>query len=78
MWWIVGLEVGNTPLYGGVLVPTTDVVVPTHTDAQGKAVLAYDWPDLGPEATLVHQAWVRDASAVGGYAATVGLIATAP
>ncbi len=69
----------DLPLLGGVLVPRPDVAVPLSTDARGSAFLQQRWP-LGVPAglSLYAQAWLLDASAVAGAAASNGLRGVTP
>jgi uncharacterized membrane protein len=76
---IGGSELGS-PLLGGILVPNPVVALGFMTDASGGAVpLAGTWPSAIPAGiSLYFQAWISDALAPRGLAATNGLRATTP
>ncbi len=59
---VVGVVRWDLPLFGGVLVPTPDVLVPFATDAQGAASLAKLLANT-PAVPLYVQSWVVDAGA---------------
>jgi hypothetical protein len=66
------------PILGGTLVPVPHAVVPLATDAAGGAVLPGVWPGAPSGTTLYAQAWVFDAGAVSGMAASNGVAGTVP
>jgi len=68
------------PIFGGLLVPTPDVLFPPLTvDALGGATTDFVWPAGVPSGTeLFLQQWIVDAGAAAGLAASNGLRATAP
>jgi len=71
---------GYLPVKGGTLVPfpILSMMVST-TDPLGGLVIPYTWPAQVPSGqTLYVQAWVLDAGAVFGLAASNAILATAP
>lgn len=71
---VLGAANAGLPLFGGVLVPSPDLVVPLATDAAGKASFAMAWPLGLPGGLDVYvQSWVLDGAAVQGLAATDAL-----
>jgi hypothetical protein len=77
---VVGLSVADVAFKGGIMLPAPDVVVDELlTDAQGGIVLPFVWPgDLLGGFSLWAQAWVLDATATHGYAASNGLRSDVP
>jgi hypothetical protein len=77
---VVGGSAANQALLGGVLVPSPDVVVPLgSTDAGGALDVALRWPSGVPtNTTLWIQAWLPDAAAPLGWAASGALVTTTP
>lgn len=56
---IVGLSQVNLPFYGGVMVPSVDIVIPIPTDAAGSYALPSVWPSGVPANTSIYlQNWV--------------------
>jgi len=80
----VGLLVLSTtkvslPIFGGILVPNTDVLLRVSTNGVGRTQASFGWPAVVPSGVSVYaQAWVLDAAGVQGAAATNALAATAP
>jgi hypothetical protein len=80
----VALVVGLQPLFGtfkgGTLVPDPLAIVGgLLTNAQGEASLGATWPAGVPAGTeLWLQGWLPDAAGPKGYAATNGVVGTAP
>jgi hypothetical protein len=76
---VIGLAPAFAPLKGGVLVPQPDVLVGLATDGTGGALLQEGWPPGVPAGLQTwYQAWVLEASATLGLAASNGLTAIAP
>jgi WD40 repeat protein len=77
---VIGLTSVGLPLYGGLLVPSPDVVIaPLPTGSSGGWSLASTWPAGVPSGTSIYlQAWISDPGAVLGCAATNGLEGVAP
>jgi len=76
-WLVFGLQAVNAPLKGGTLVPSPFVVLPTATSPAGGFGLSFTLPGSVPAGTrLYFQAWVKDAAAVQGFAASNGLLGT--
>ncbi len=76
---VVGLSSLAAPFKGGTLVPYPDVLVgPLATDASGLLVLQATWPEGVPIDTQVFlQAWIADAGAPSGLAASNALLGVA-
>jgi hypothetical protein len=76
---VIGLAPAFAPFKGGVLVPQPDVLVGLVTDGTGGVLLQADWPaGVASGLQLWLQAWVADASASYGLAASNGVTAGAP
>jgi hypothetical protein len=69
----------SLPVFGGILVPNTDVILLVSTNGVGQAQTSFRWPAVAPSGVSVYaQAWVLDAAGVQGVAATNALAATLP
>ena len=69
----------SLPVFGGILVPNTDLLLTASTDATGRAQASLGWPAVVPSGITVYaQAWMLDAAGVQGAAATNALSATTP
>jgi hypothetical protein len=76
---VVGFEAAPQPFHGGTLWPAPDVLRFGTLDATGAAVLAGTWPYSQPGMQSVYaQAWMTDATAPGGLAATQALRSSTP
>jgi probable HAF family extracellular repeat protein len=77
---VVGLSALNAPFKGGTLIPDADVlVIGLPLDGAGALQLASAWPAGVPRGvSLWLQAWIADAAAVQGFAASNGLVGTVP
>lgn len=76
---VFGLTVLNAPFKGGLLVPAPLLLLPLGTDAAGVAALPFEWPVGVPAGTeLYFQAWVPDAGAPFGLAASNGVRGVTP
>lgn len=77
---IVGFAPVNLPLFGGLLVPSPDLVLlPLPTDANGSWSLAATWPAAVPSGFSVYfQTWLPDPLGASGYAASNALLAVTP
>jgi len=77
---VIGLSALEDPFKGGVLVPSTDLLVgPLVTDAQGAVLLVSDWPAGVPSGTVyLFQTWIEDSSGPKGLTASNALGATVP
>lgn len=74
---VVGPAATNLPLFGGVLIPSPDLVLPLVTSSLGDySVQAIMTGAIQPGAQLFFQAWVIDEVATMGVAASNGLVAT--
>lgn len=76
---VLGASALQQPLFGGILVPSPDLLVPAAfaLDAQGAATATWTWPAGVPPGTkLWFQSWMLDGGAPFGIAATNGLVGT--
>ena len=79
VWVVGGLSRVDMPFHGGVLVPAPDALALLALDATGALDVKFRWPaGLASGSSLYWQAWVSDASAASGYAATNGLQSLVP
>ncbi len=75
----LGLHAATVPFKGGVLVPSPDAIIGFVTDPAGTASFAGTWPGGLPTGSALYaQAWIVDAGAVQGVAASNALLGTAP
>jgi hypothetical protein len=71
---VLGAGFAGLPLFGGVLVPTPDVVTTVVLDSAGTLELPLPFACHLPPGTSIHsQVWILDGSAPGGLTATNGL-----
>lgn len=71
---IVGFSALNLPLFGGLLVPSPDLVLPVDLlDATGALTRTFSWPAIAPGTTFFFQHWNYDPGAAAGYSASNGL-----
>ena len=76
VWLVVGFSRIEVPFLGGTLVPAVDLVLFAGTDGSGAMALPFPWPPgLPPGLELTVQAWLSDAGAPAGYAASNALVA---
>ena len=76
---IVGLSLLQAPLKGGVLVPSTDLILPFPTSAAGTFGFAFGWPvGLPAGVPSYYQIWVQDAAGPAGFSASHGVQGTTP
>jgi hypothetical protein len=77
---VLGFSLLNAPFKGGVLVPQPDLILDgLATHGTGAFELVDTWPAGIPPGTVAHlQAWMPDASAPKGFAASNGLTITTP
>ena len=77
---VVGLSELGAPFRGGTLVPNPDVVLGGLViGGSGDLVLPASWPVGIPAGVQLYlQAWIEDAGAVKGLAATNGVLLTTP
>lgn len=76
VWLVAGFSRVQTPFLGGTLVPAPDLVLFAATNGSGSLAVPLAWPaglPAGLEITL--QAWLVDAAAPQGYAASNALVA---
>ncbi len=72
--WVLGTARLDLPWFGGLLIPQPQVVLPFRTDQEGGGRWPLTWPRGLLAGTAFHlQAWIVDASAVAGLAASNGL-----
>jgi hypothetical protein len=70
-WMILGASTINAPLFGGVLVPAPDVVIPIVLDGAGKYSITDNAPAGIPSGvTIAVQFWIQDGVAVQQYSAS--------
>jgi hypothetical protein len=75
----IGFSTANLPLFGGVLVPSPDVVLPFVTSAKGASKQQFVFASALPPGAQVHaQAAVLDATAPQGVALTNALKLSVP
>jgi hypothetical protein len=77
---IAGVSALQAPFKGGVLVPVPDVLLPgLPLDASGALSLQSTWPASAPAGfSFWLQFWTPDAGAPKGFAASNGVMGTAP
>lgn len=69
--YVVGVAEFNVPIFGGVLVPTIDLLIPFAANGSGAHTLNLVWPTGVPSgAAAILQAWTLDGGAVQGFAAS--------
>ena len=75
---IVGADRIDTPFFGGVLVPSPDLVrAGAETDATGQLDYGLRWPaTISQGSTFYYQVWIQDEAARFGYAATNAVSST--
>jgi hypothetical protein len=74
---VVGLDQFNAPFKGGVLVPSPLLILLLGTSSSGALDLSFVLPVVPPGLTLYMQAWIQDAAATAGLAASNGLAGVA-
>lgn len=68
---VLGVTRVDFPLFGGVLVPNTDILLPYATTAGGTASVSVLWPLALPPGVPIHaQAWTLDPAAAEGFSAS--------
>lgn len=72
---VIGFTLANTPFKGGVLVPSTELVIYGIQTRKGIVVLDGTWPP-GVTIPIYFQYWVQDSNGPAGYSASNGLVAT--
>jgi hypothetical protein len=76
---IVGTQAPALPLFGGVLLPSLDLIIPLQTNGAGEAQFAATWPSNIPSNIVLYvQAWITDATGPKGYAASNALSLITP
>ncbi|MEM7310766.1 MAG: hypothetical protein AAF682_29095 [Planctomycetota bacterium] len=71
---IIGMQEANTPLFGGTLVPSLDIIVGGATDENGELVVPLTWPKPTPQClSFVTQVWILDPAGPEGVSATDAL-----
>lgn len=71
---IAGLSALNAPFYGGVLVPTPDILFTAATNGSGKLTIPFMLPPNTPSGVTIYlQFWITDPGATLGYAASNAL-----
>lgn len=69
-----GVSRVDLPLFGGVLVPSLDLILGITPNASGSLSIPFAWPALPPGLELYFQAWILDATGPAGFAASNGLV----
>ena len=68
---VVGLSAVGVPLFGGLLVPSPDLLHVALTDAVGRSGFGLTIPTaVGPGQSLWFQTWCLDAGAIAGFSAS--------
>jgi hypothetical protein len=68
---VAGLNVAGLPLFGGLLVPSPDLLQVAFTDAVGRSGFGLTIPTaVGPGVSLWFQSWCLDAGAIQGFSAS--------
>jgi hypothetical protein len=75
---VLGLSPLNTPLFGGTLVPSPDVLLLLLIDGIGTASYSLTWPGSLPGFQAWAQAWILDAAGPQGMTASNGVRLRAP
>jgi hypothetical protein len=75
---VIGTARLNLPLFGGVLVPSPDLLIQLNTDGAGGALLNLSTPAMPSGTTLYLQHWVFDLGAPSGLAVSNAVAATKP
>ncbi len=75
---VIGTTAVFAPVLGGTLVPNPQYLAPAVTGINGAAVLSGFWPGAPSGSHLFVQAWVQDAGAPGGIAASNAIDGVAP
>jgi len=76
---VLGANALYAPLRGGLLVPSTDAIVPLWTGPTGNVSLSMAWPSGIPAGTdFFAQCWVVDPGGPAGLSASNALVATSP
>ena len=76
---VIGLSGVYAPIRGGVLVPSTDAILPFPTGATGNVGLSVTWPSsIGSGISFYVQSWIMDDGGPLGVAASNGVVATTP
>jgi hypothetical protein len=77
-WFVVGASELALPIFGGVLTPAPDLLLPLATDVTGHASLVRTVPFTPtPGSQLWLQAWLLDPTAPQGLAASNAVVSTA-
>ncbi|HEX5051725.1 MAG TPA: hypothetical protein VFZ65_08140 [Planctomycetota bacterium] len=74
----MGTSSVNVPVFGGVLVPSPDVLALLVTDDIGTAAVTLPWPGPLPGFQAWAQAWLLDANGPQGFTASNGVWLRAP
>jgi hypothetical protein len=75
---VAGAPAINAPFKGGVMVPAPSLLLVLATNGAGEFAGSGPWPGAPAGLTIWFQAWIVDAAAVQGFAASNALGATAP
>jgi hypothetical protein len=74
----LGISKLEQPFLGGIAIPDPLAIVPLAADGAGDAALSLTWPAVPKGISLYAQAWIADAGAPQGFAATAGVKSVTP
>ncbi len=75
---VVGLDVIDAPVKGGVLVPSPDLIIPLLLDSAGALDLVFPWVPLPLGIEVTTQMWIEDPEGPKDWSATNALTMGAP
>ena len=75
---VLGVAELSLPFKGGIMVPSTDILVPVTSFPDGTLWAGFEIPTGLPAFSLWWQFWIKDPAGVFGWAATNGLRADIP
>jgi len=76
---VIGLSAVNTPIAGGLLVPSPTLLLPIATDGAGELTIATHLPIGVPVGTTIYlQNWLNDIGGPFGWSASNAVLGTKP
>lgn len=76
---VLGVSAISLPIFGGTLVPSPDVILPLPIDGAGGATFAFlQAAPMAPGTRIHAQAWILDAGALQGWAASNAVVGVSP
>ena len=73
-YFVLGISTLYLPFKGGILVPTTDIIIPVIVSPVGTVVFGFPWPPgVPPGVSLYYQYWILDPGGFAGFSASNGL-----